>query len=555
MPSSDSIQASISGNIWWGGFTAAVTLTNNSSKDLENWSYSFDSPHQINTAPWGAKITSVPLQEGFTRYTLTGENWGERIPSGQSITVGFNGTQGINLGIEGQLTTEDLMMPNASFTEQSDTDEQGPIEISSEEFNTAINNIENSSDSMLTNVMTSNGMESDEGMNHAMHQNGSAHHEENSDYIDITSWGTFHSSNHNSEHNELVGGRTAITTEAMVAYNGLRNFAGLEATELEKLGEWAFANGLTNNSQGWGNDTKGVGLWYAMQGAKVGWIADDLYQPQILADIQRTARMGSEADAMTMVREYGHEGFADYIEANSLQDAFVNTLKMEPHYGGWMHGRTHGYLNIENVAIAHDINHLTVLGWDQEKPFMNDTFDWPQWPALDVSDQTVINYYQGIVSLGDPMSQNLEQLATEIVQADNPTIADNPGVLQRPIIEENAIDQLTNSQLEISVSGDLWWQGLTAEITVTNTSNQNLDDWSVTFESSHESYGEAWGAELTIKKQDESHFLYELSGNDWGQSIDAGQSITVGFNAMQGEAIGNNGILTSEAFFLDLPVI
>jgi endoglucanase len=372
MPSSDSIQASISGNIWWGGFTAAVTLTNNSSKDLENWSYSFDSPHQINTAPWGAKITSVPLQEGFTRYTLTGENWGERIPSGQSITVGFNGTQGINLGIEGQLTTEDLMMPNASFTEQSDTDEQGPIEISSEEFNTAINNIENSSDSMLSNVMTSNGMESDEGMNHAMHQNRSAHHGENSDYIDITSWGTFHSSNHNSEHNELVGGRTAITTEAMVAYNGLRNFAGLEATELEEVGEWAFANGLTNNSQGWGNDTKGVGLWYAMQGAKVGWIADDLYQPQILADIQRTARMGSEADAMTMVREYGHEGFADYIEANSLQDAFVNTLKMEPHYGGWMHGRTHGYLNIENVAIAHDINHLTVLGWDQEKPFMND---------------------------------------------------------------------------------------------------------------------------------------------------------------------------------------
>ena len=85
---------------------------------------------------------------------------------------------------------------------------------------------------------------------------------------------------------------------------------------------------------------------------------------------------------MAMVREFGHEGFADYIQQSGLQDAFINTLKMEPHYGGWMHGRTHGFLDVEGVAIAHDINHLTVLGWDQSQPFMNDTFDWPQWPAL-----------------------------------------------------------------------------------------------------------------------------------------------------------------------------
>ena len=58
--------------------------------------------------------------------------------------------------------------------------------------------------------------------------------------------------------------------EAMVAYNGLRAFAGLEAVEIEVVGEWAFAQVLTNNSQAWGDDTKGVGLWYAMQGAKVG---------------------------------------------------------------------------------------------------------------------------------------------------------------------------------------------------------------------------------------------------------------------------------------------
>ena len=545
MPSSNSVQASISGNIWWGGFTAEVTLTNNSSQDLENWSYSFDSPHLIDTAPWGAKITSAVLKEGLTRYTLTGESWGARIPAGQSTTIGFNGTQGINLGREGQLTTENLMMPSTSFIEQSGANEQDPVEVSSEGFNAEIDVVELSSD----------GMESHEGMHHTMHQHGASPHAESGDYTDIASWGTFHGSNHNSEHNELVGGRTAITTEAMVAYNGLRNFAGLEAIELEEVGAWAFANGLTNNSQSWGNDIKGVGLWYAMQGAKVGWIADELYQPQILADIQRTARLESEADAMTMVREYGHEGFADYLEANGLQDSFINTLKMEPHYGGWMHGRTHGFLNIEDVAIAHDINHLTVLGWDQEKPFMNDTFDWPQWPALDVSDQTVINYYQSIVALGDPLSQNLEQLTTETTQVADPTSTNTQGVPPQPITEENTVDQLNNPQLEISVGGDLWWQGLTAEITVTNTGNQNLDEWSVTFESPHKFYGEAWGAEVAIEKQDDGHFFYELSGDDWGQSIGAGQSITVGFNAMQGELIGNNGALTSEDFFFNNPVI
>ena len=150
-----------------------------------------------------------------------------------------------------------------------------------------------------------------------------------------------------------------------------------------------------------------------MQGAKVGWIADEAYDPQILADIQRTARtvqdpVEMQAAVMNMVRQFGHEGFADYLEQYDIVDTFINTLKMEPHYGGWMHGRTHGFRSIEGVAINHDINHLTVLSWDQMQPFMNDTFDWPQWPALDVSDSGVIEYFQSMVSLGNPVGFNLE---------------------------------------------------------------------------------------------------------------------------------------------------
>ena len=343
-----------------------------------------------------------------------------------------------------------------------------------------------------------------------------------------------------------MGGRTAITTEALVAYNGLRAFAGLEAVGIETVGEWAFAQGLTNNSQAWGNDTKGVGLWYAMQGAKVGWIADEAYDPQILADIQRTARLGSENDVMAMVREFGHDGFADYIQQSGLQEAFINTLKMEPHYGGWMHGRTHGFLDVEGVAIAHDINHLTVLGWDQSQPFMNDTFDWPQWPALDVSDQTVINYYQGIVALGDPLSQNLEDLAGGGAVPAEPQPVPFPGPLlpDEPPLEA---DPILGAPVDVEVSGDLWWGGFTASLTVTNQSDQTLDDWALSFTSAHRFYGEAWGVEVVTEQLAGDLYRYELSGADWGQSIAAGESRTVGFNALAGTELGRNGSLSEDA--------
>ena len=232
------------------------------------------------------------------------------------------------------------------------------------------------------------------------------------EFIDITCWGDFHDSNHNSGHEQMVGGRTIITTEAMLAYNDLRGFIGLPSLDVEDVGAWAFAEALTNNTQWLGEDLKGVGLWYAMQGAKVGWITDEAYDPQILADIQRTARtvcnpIEMEAMVMDMVREFGIDGYAEHLEANGMVQTFINILKMEPHYGGWMHGRCHGFRSIEGVAINHDVNHLTVLSWDQMQPFMNDTFDWPQWPALDVSDSGVIEYFQSMVVLGDPVGQNM----------------------------------------------------------------------------------------------------------------------------------------------------
>ena len=508
MASTTCLQASISGDRWWGGFTAEITLTNTSRQDLASWSYSFDSPHLINTAPWGAEISAVLLDNGLRRYILTGNNWGERIPAGASVTIGFNGTQGTDLGNEGELSAA-MLFASGTATESV----VAPVVESAP----------------MTSPMAEHGMV-DQGMNHGHTMQPTSEGASNGGFTDINTWGSFHGSNHNSEHNELVGGRTPITTEALLAYNGLRDFAGLAPASIETVGSWAFENGLTNNSQPGGNDLQGVGLWFAMQGAKVGWISDASYDPQILADIQRTARLGSSEDVMQMVEQFGHEGFANYLTTNQLEEHFINTLKMEPHYGGWMHGRTHGFRDIEGVAIAHDIHHLTVLGWDQNEPFMNDTFDWPQWPALNVSDNTVINYYQGIVELGDPLSASLENLAG--------STPSDPVAVQS--------DPLTGSPLEIQVSGDLWEGGFTASMNVTNQSNQSLNDWGVSFISSHQFYGESWGVDISTQELGDGLYRYELTGADWAQSLAAGQAMTVGFNALSGEGLSGGASLTSQ---------
>ena len=545
MESTNVLQTSITGDRWWRGFTAAITLTNTSTQDLENWSYSFDSPHLINTAPWGAEISAVRLDNGLTRYTLTGKDWGARIPAGESVSIGFNGTQGTEIGNEGELSaallfgTDNAISPISPSNEESAGISDAPSEPVLEPI-IETPPMTSPMEPAMTSAMAEHGL-GDHGMNH----DHSMQQSSESGFTDINVWGSFHDSNHNSEHNELVGGRTAITTEALLAYNGLRDFAGLAPVDIEAIGAWAFENELTNNSQAWGNDLQGVGLWFAMQGAKVGWIADASYDPQILADIQRTARLGSSDEVMQMVEQFGHEGFANYLTTNQLEEHFINTLKMEPHYGGWMHGRTHGFRDIEGVAIAHDIHHLTVLGWDQNEPFMNDTFDWPQWPALDVSDNTVINYYQGIVELGDPLTDNLENLAgstTSVASTDSkpypsPSLSD-PGVMQS--------DPLTGSPLEIQVSGDLWEGGLTASMNVTNQSNQSLDHWGVSFISAHQFYGESWGVDISTQELGDGLYRYELKGADWAQSLAAGQAMTVGFNAFNGEQLSGDGSLTSD---------
>ena len=539
----ESNQLKLSGvdsTIWWGGLTANLTLTNHGDEPLSGWTYTFLTPHRIQDSTWGLQvIKQSDVGNGLSRITIQGHGYGQRIDPGESITIGFNAKQGIDLGTAGKATQRQVLLTDHSHQqEQSDhgeLDEGGGMDHASNDHNSPYHHDVNHDD------MTHDDM--GHGTSHA-----------NSDlYQDINVWGNFHGSNHNSEHDELVGGRTAITTEALVAYNAVRAFAGLQSATIEQVGQWAFDNQLTNNSQAWGNDLQGVGLWYAMQGAKVAWIADESYDPQILADIQRTARLGNPDDVIQMVQTYGHKGFADFLQQNNLQESFINTLKMEPHYGGWMHGRTHGFLNIENGAIAHDINHLTVLGWDQSQPFMNDTFDWPQWPALNVDDQTVINYYQSIVSLGNPLADNLESLPNSPARQ---TSLSEPQPESQPEQEPATIESIADgrdiesSPTLTSAGGQIWWGGLTANLTFTNQSDEVMDQWDFTFTTPHRIQASQWGLELLEEVPVNDRLTrYTIQGSEYGETIRPGESVTIGFNASQGTELGTSGTPTLNDLF------
>ena len=377
----------------WGD-GAVFDLTISATDAISGWRLAFDYAGEIVNI-WNARIVS---HEG-ERYVVENASYNSAIPAGKDGGFGFQGAGGAPTVTPVSLNDQPFDGDARAHDHPDDDDDDDDDDAD-----------EGDDDDDAEGGHEHDG---DQHLDHKReHADPIAPTPPAGDYIDITEYGVHHGTSSHTHHDSLEGGRTAITTEALVAYNALRNFLGLEDTDLEAIGDWAFANQMTNNSQGWGGDAPGVGLYYAMQGAKVGWIRDDAFDPQVLADIQREARLGDPAAVMAMVEAHGHDGFAAFLAEYDLTDPFLNTLKMEPHYGGWMHGRTHGGMGFPDgaggaYATAHDVNHLTVLSHDQTQPFMNDTFDWPQWAALDVPHEDVIDYFQAMVTLGDPLGDEI----------------------------------------------------------------------------------------------------------------------------------------------------
>jgi hypothetical protein len=107
----------------------------------------------------------------------------------------------------------------------------------------------------------------------------------------------------------------------------------------------------------------------------------------------------------------------------------------------------------------------------------------------------------------------------------------------------------SSADLKVGVSGSVWYHGLTAQITVTNTGASALSAWSLTFDTTHVVSGSPWGCTATQTNLGGGIYRTTLSGTDWAAGLGVGASVSVGFNATQGISLGETGNLTGPGLF------
>lgn len=83
------LQASVSGNLYWGGLSGQLILTNAGDTSLTDWSYTFRT-NQKDVQVWSSTYDVVDLGDGSYEITVRPPNWGASIPAGGSLSLSFN---------------------------------------------------------------------------------------------------------------------------------------------------------------------------------------------------------------------------------------------------------------------------------------------------------------------------------------------------------------------------------------------------------------------------------------------------------------------------------
>jgi expansin len=73
---------------WDNGFEGEISITNESSSNIDGWSLAFDFPNEI-TNIWDAKITS----SSGDSYVVGSESWNREITAGDTLTFNFIGSE------------------------------------------------------------------------------------------------------------------------------------------------------------------------------------------------------------------------------------------------------------------------------------------------------------------------------------------------------------------------------------------------------------------------------------------------------------------------------
>lgn len=80
------VTADYSINSWGSGYTATITITNNSDTAISGWTAQWEYASQTVSTSW-----SCSLVQNGTRVTVTPVSWNSTIPAGGSISFGYNG--------------------------------------------------------------------------------------------------------------------------------------------------------------------------------------------------------------------------------------------------------------------------------------------------------------------------------------------------------------------------------------------------------------------------------------------------------------------------------
>jgi len=90
---------------------------------------------------------------------------------------------------------------------------------------------------------------------------------------------------------------------------------------------------------------------------------------------------------------------------------------------------------------------------------------------------------------------------------------------------------------------------MSGTLTITNTSESAIDNWSVSFETPHSNF-QSWAGAAEVEVLDGGGYRVTLTPAAWNSAIGAGESIDVSFNAVSA-GLANSGPLTSALFFTD----
>ena len=101
--------------------------------------------------------------------------------------------------------------------------------------------------------------------------------------------------------------------------------------------------------------------------------------------------------------------------------------------------------------------------------------------------------------------------------------------------------------LSTSVSGNLYWGGMGGTLTLENTSDEPLTDWSVTFVT-RQADVQVWSSNYEVVDLGDGLFEVTVTPPAWGAPIAAGESLNLNFNA-NSVGLPNDGQLTDELFF------